>query len=49
MYRVFNMGIGMIAAVAPENLEPVSEAAREAGVEVWPIGEVVPGQGVSLV
>jgi phosphoribosylformylglycinamidine cyclo-ligase len=49
MYRVFNMGIGMIAAVAPENLEPVSEAAREAGVEAWPIGEVVPGQGVSLV
>ncbi len=49
MYRVFNMGIGMIAAVSPVDLERVREAARQAGVETWPIGEVVRGQGVSLV
>jgi phosphoribosylformylglycinamidine cyclo-ligase len=49
MYRVFNMGIGMIAAVSPLDVGPVSDAAREAGVETWTIGEVVPGRGVSLV
>ncbi len=49
MYRVFNMGIGMIAAVSPVDLEPVSEAARKAGVQTWTIGEVVRGEGVRLV
>ncbi len=49
MYRVFNMGIGMIAAVSPVELERVRDAARRAGVQTWPIGEVVRGQGVSLV
>lgn len=49
MYRVFNMGVGMIAAVSPVDLERVRDAARQAGVETWPIGEVVRGQGVSLV
>ncbi|GBD33498.1 Phosphoribosylformylglycinamidine cyclo-ligase [bacterium HR33] len=49
MYRVFNMGIGMIAAVSPSDVERVSDAARQAGVETWPIGEVILGSGVSLV
>lgn len=48
MYRVFNMGIGMIAAVAPDDVDAVAEAALRAGVSTWQIGEVVPGEGVIL-
>jgi phosphoribosylformylglycinamidine cyclo-ligase len=48
MYRVFNMGIGMIAIVPPQSVEAVRTAARAAGVETSMIGEVVSGEGVML-
>ncbi|MFZ5623489.1 MAG: phosphoribosylformylglycinamidine cyclo-ligase [Gemmatimonadota bacterium] len=44
MREVFNLGIGMIAAVAPEAVETVRSAARAAGVETWVIGEVSAGE-----
>jgi phosphoribosylformylglycinamidine cyclo-ligase len=46
MYRVFNMGIGLIGVVAPENGQSVQQAASHAGVQTFVIGEVVAGTGV---
>jgi phosphoribosylformylglycinamidine cyclo-ligase len=45
MRRVFNMGIGMIAACAPGDVASVRSAARDADVETWLIGAVTPGSG----
>ncbi len=46
MYRVFNMGVGMILVVAPEFEAGV---LKSLGHEGWPIGEVVEGDRVALV
>ncbi|HXH22871.1 MAG TPA: phosphoribosylformylglycinamidine cyclo-ligase [Dehalococcoidia bacterium] len=45
MYRVFNMGFGMVLAVAPDDVEAVRALVPEAVV----CGEVVSGSGVTLV
>ncbi len=45
MYRTFNMGVGMVAVVRPEELEPVAEAVRAEGCRAFPCGELVPGEG----
>ena len=45
MYRVFNMGVGMILVVSPD-LE--GKVLRELGDVAWRIGEVVGGSGVEL-
>jgi phosphoribosylformylglycinamidine cyclo-ligase len=42
MMRAFNMGVGVIVAVAPEDAEDVGRQL----VESWVIGEVVSGEGV---
>jgi phosphoribosylformylglycinamidine cyclo-ligase len=47
MDRVFNMGIGMIAVVAPAHAATVIDAAAGTGIEAWVIGSVEPGRGVS--
>ncbi|HVN52891.1 MAG TPA: phosphoribosylamine--glycine ligase [Anaerolineaceae bacterium] len=41
MARVFNLGIGMVAVIAPESLGCVQQALGE---ETWVIGELVPGE-----
>lgn len=41
MYRVFNMGIGMVAMVAPEHVRALQEALGE---ETWVIGELTPSE-----
>ena len=46
MDRVFNMGIGMVVVVAPDHAENVAKEIREAGVDVWTVGNVEAGQGV---
>jgi phosphoribosylformylglycinamidine cyclo-ligase len=48
MYRVFNMGVGMIAIMPPENVAAVRKAADGAKVKTWVVGEVVEGEGVML-
>ncbi len=48
MFQVFNMGIGMIAAVPPDRAEAVRRVADEAGVDTWLVGRVVGGEGVHL-
>jgi phosphoribosylformylglycinamidine cyclo-ligase len=45
MYRAFNMGVGMVAAVGPEDAGGVVEALRSAGETAWIAGEAVPGEG----
>jgi len=49
MFRVFNMGVGMIAAAAPEHASMVCRIAERAGIAAWEIGEVVAGHGVEFV
>jgi phosphoribosylformylglycinamidine cyclo-ligase len=48
MFRVFNMGVGMLVVVAPEDAEAMLEALQGAGEAAWEIGEVVEGEGVTL-
>ena len=43
MFRVFNMGIGMVVAVAPEGLQEVLATIRDAGSKALPIGTVQRG------
>ncbi len=49
MYRVFNMGIGMIAVVSSQRADAVRRQAELQGIETWVIGDVVSGDGVELV
>jgi len=48
MDRVFNMGIGMIAAAARADVPALQASARAAGVDTWVIGDVVAGAGVRV-
>jgi phosphoribosylformylglycinamidine cyclo-ligase len=45
MLRVFNMGIGMVAVVAPAALAEISRRLAEAGQRALPIGRVAAGDG----
>ena len=45
MERVFNMGIGMIAVVAPADADAVISLLGHRGVTAWPLGEIVSGTG----
>ncbi len=42
MYRVFNMGIGMVIVAAPDRAAGLQAAIGE---ETWVIGEITPGSG----
>lgn len=48
MFRTFNMGIGFILVVAPEDVAAVTSRLEAAGEKSYVIGEVTPGAGVSL-
>lgn len=43
--KTFNMGLGMILAVAPQKAEEVAQLLADAGEEVYIVGQVVPGVG----
>ena len=43
--KTFNMGLGMILAVAPQQAEEVAQLLADAGEEVYIVGQVVPGVG----
>ena len=49
MFRVFNMGVGMIVITAAENAGSVATDLAAAGEMSWILGEVVLGGGVELV
>ncbi|HSW28341.1 MAG TPA: phosphoribosylformylglycinamidine cyclo-ligase [Longimicrobiales bacterium] len=46
MDRVFNMGIGIVAVVRPEDAAHVADTVRGAGVGVWTLGRIEAGHGV---
>jgi phosphoribosylformylglycinamidine cyclo-ligase len=48
MYRTFNMGIGMVAVVAPADLHEVEHSLERRGERSVLIGSVVEGEGVLL-
>ena len=48
IYNTFNMGIGMMVCVSPENVETAMESLRATGEEVYVIGKIVKGNGVIL-
>ncbi len=45
MYNTFNMGVGMLAAVAAEDADAAVRCLRENGVEAYVCGEVARGKG----
>ncbi len=48
MFRVFNMGVGMVAIVARQDGEEVTAQLNAAGERAWILGEVVEGEGVEI-
>ena len=48
IYNTFNMGIGMMVCVEPENVEVAMGSLRETGEEVCVLGKIVKGNGVIL-
>ena len=49
MYNTFNMGIGMVVAGAPEDVDAAVAAAKAAGEQVYVIGELEAGEkGIDL-
>jgi phosphoribosylformylglycinamidine cyclo-ligase len=49
MYRVFNMGIGMVVIASPDDADAIIGSARVAGVVAWKLGEVRTGRGEVLI
>jgi phosphoribosylformylglycinamidine cyclo-ligase len=45
MLATFNMGVGLVAVVAPEAAEAARAAAEAAGERAWRVGEVAEGEG----
>jgi phosphoribosylformylglycinamidine cyclo-ligase len=48
MFRVFNMGVGMLVAVHGSEADALVERLRSGGEAAWIAGEVVEGAGVRL-
>jgi phosphoribosylformylglycinamidine cyclo-ligase len=48
MFRVFNMGVGMLVAVHASEADAMVERLRAGGEAAWIAGEVVEGAGVRL-
>jgi phosphoribosylformylglycinamidine cyclo-ligase len=45
MFRTFNMGVGMVAVVAPERADKVRQRLESRGCAAWVMGEIQPGSG----
>ena len=49
MYNTYNMGLGMIVAVDPKDVDRTMEAIREAGDTPYVVGRIEAGEkGVTL-
>ena len=48
IYNTFNMGIGMVVCVSPENAAAAEKSLEESGEEVVLLGKTVSGKGVTL-
>ncbi len=49
MYRVFNMGVGMVAVVSADEAEGVVSRLGAQGADAWTMGTVSRGEGVRFV
>jgi phosphoribosylformylglycinamidine cyclo-ligase len=49
MEYVFNLGLGMLAVVAGDDVHPALDAVRSAGHEAWLVGAVVDGHGRAII
>ncbi len=49
MYEIFNMGIGMVLAIAPENVLEVKEMIQDRGEESFEIGQVISKRENSII
>jgi phosphoribosylformylglycinamidine cyclo-ligase len=45
MQNVFNLGLGMLAVVAPDTAERALDTVRASGHDAWEIGEITEGHG----
>jgi phosphoribosylformylglycinamidine cyclo-ligase len=45
MFRVFNMGVGMVVIAAPEYADQIVREVDAAGIGAWQMGEIRPGSG----
>ena len=48
MFRVFNMGVGMVAVAGADSAPGLVERLRAAGEAAWILGEVEEGEGVRI-
>ena len=48
MFRTFNMGVGMVVVVAPEDLHEVEHSLERRGEASFVIGTVAAGDGVTF-
>jgi phosphoribosylformylglycinamidine cyclo-ligase len=48
MFRVFNMGVGMVLVVSPAEAPAVVQSLRDRGEGAWIVGEVGRGEGVTF-
>jgi len=46
MFRVFNMGVGMVAVVSPDDADAVVRTLQKGDVDAWVLGRVVEEAGV---
>lgn len=49
MFNTFNMGVGMSVIVKKTDADRAVEVLRECGEDAYIMGEIVPGEGISLV
>ena len=49
MFRVFNMGVGMVIVTDADSAAAVLSHAGAAGMQSWMLGEIVPGSGKVLI
>ena len=48
MYRTFNMGVGMVLVVAPEEADAVREHLKNTGETFYELGKIVEGSGKAV-
>ena len=48
MYHIFNMGIGFVVAVAPEDAQTALDLLRSTSPGTCIIGEITEGEGITI-
>ena len=49
MFNTFNMGVGMVLTVAPQDADKAIEILKAHGEDAYRLGTIVEGDGVELV